>query len=234
MLVEECSMSDAPTSPGRWPMLLLLGVAVFGPPSIAVLKFTQAITQNPWLTASLILLYEAIVVLISIVSGVWQQLKNSWVERIAAAIDSAVQNALSRYYHHYRAYFCYEHRDLDLRGMSIQGEYTLDLEDVFVELRIDPKPIHEASPDPLRLPAKSCAPRVTPSGTICEQNPYMTNTLPSLVPQVAAKQRCFGILGYCCCTTDTCIAPRGSHESFQCFCSYAITTQQSKTILITP
>src|SRR6266699_3945761 len=154
MLIGECSMNNAPTSPNRWPALLLLGVAVFGPPSIAVLKFTQAITQNPWLTFGLIVLYEAIVALVSIMSGVWQQLKDSWVKRIAAAIDSALQNALSRYYHHYRAYFCYEHRDLDLRGMSIQGEYTLDLKDVFVELRIDPKPAHEASPDPLRLPEK--------------------------------------------------------------------------------
>jgi NACHT domain len=147
-------MSNAPTSPDRWSALLLLGVAIFGPPSIAVLKFTQAITQNSWLTAGLILLYEAIVLLVSILSGVWQQLRESWVKQIAAAIDSAVQNALSRYYHHYRAYFCYEHRDLDLRGMSTQGEYTLDLEDVLVELRIDPKPAYKASPDPLRLPEK--------------------------------------------------------------------------------
>ena len=154
MLVKEYSMSNAPTPQDRWPALLLLGVAVFGPPSLAILKFTQTVTQNPWLTAGLIVLYEIIVLLVGIVSGIWQQLKDSWVKRIAAAIDSAVQNTLSRYYHHYRTYFYYEHRDLDLRGMSTQGEYTLDLEDVFVELRIDPKPAHEASPDPLRLPEK--------------------------------------------------------------------------------
>src|SRR2546428_5909234 len=142
-------MNSTPSPTDRWPALLVLGVAVFDPPSIAVLKFTQAVTQSPWLTAGLIVLYEAIVLLVGIVSGIWQQLKDSWVKRIAAAIDSAVQNTLSRYYHHYRAYFRYEHRDLDLPGMSIQGEYTLDLEDVFVELRIDPKPAHEASPDPL-------------------------------------------------------------------------------------
>jgi predicted NACHT family NTPase len=154
MFAEECSMSSAPNPTDRWPMLLLLGVAVFGPPSLAVLKFTQTITQTPLLTAMLIVLYEVLVLIVSIMSGIWQQLKDSWVKRIAAAIDSAIQNALSRYYRHYRTYFCYEHRDLDLRGMSIQGEYALDLEDVLVELRIDPKPPHEASPDPLRLPEK--------------------------------------------------------------------------------
>src|SRR6266566_434716 len=154
MFSEECSMNDTHTSTDRWPALLLLGVAVFGPPSAAVLKFSQAVTQNPWLTVALIVLYEILVLLVGIVSGVWQQLKDSWVKQIAAAIDNAVQNAVSRYYHHYRAYFCYEHRDLDLPGMSIQGEYTLDLEDVLVELRIDPKPAHKASSDPLRLPEK--------------------------------------------------------------------------------
>lgn len=147
-------MNSAPTPLDRWPSLLLLGVAVFGPPSLAILKFTQTITQNPWLTVGLIIVYEAFVALISIVSGIWQQLRDSWVKRMAAAIDIALQNALSRYYHHYRTYFCYEHRDLDLRGMGIQGEYALDLEDVFVELRIDPKPAHEASSDPIRLPEK--------------------------------------------------------------------------------
>ena len=145
-------MSNTPNPTDRWPALLLLAVALFGPPSLALLKFTQAVTQNPWLAAGLIGLYEMMVLLLGIVSGVWQQLQDSWVKWIAAATDSAVQNALSRYYRHYRAYFCYEPRDLDLRGMSIQGDYTLDVEDVFVELRLDPKPAYAASPDLLRLP----------------------------------------------------------------------------------
>jgi energy-coupling factor transporter ATP-binding protein EcfA2 len=154
-------MNNAPTSPDGWQAhllpvihtLLLLVIAVC-PPLAAGLNFSQSVTQNPLLFVALIVLYEILVLLVGILSGIWQQLKDSWVKRIAAAIDSAVQNALSRYYHHYRDYFCYEHRDIDLRGMSIQGEYTLDLEDVLVELRIDPKPAHEASPDPLRLPEK--------------------------------------------------------------------------------
>ncbi len=41
-------MNNAPTSPDRWPVLLLLCIAVFGPPSAAVLKFSQAVTRNPW------------------------------------------------------------------------------------------------------------------------------------------------------------------------------------------
>ena len=186
-------MNNTRTSQDRWPALLLLGIAIFGPPSLAVLKFTQAITQNPWLAAILIVLYETLVLLLSIVSGVWQQLRDSWVKQIAAAIDSAVQNALSRYYHHYRAYFCYEHRDLDLRGMSIQGEYTLTW-------RMCSSNCASIRNRHMRLPLilyaypKSCAPRVGPSGTSCEQNPYAANTLPSSVPLAVVKQRCFGIL----------------------------------------
>lgn len=77
-------MYNTSTQLHRWPALLLLGVAVFGPPSFAVLKFTQAVTKTPWLTAVLIVLYEVIMLLVSIPIGVWQQLKDSWAKRIAA------------------------------------------------------------------------------------------------------------------------------------------------------
>ncbi len=39
-----------------------------------------------------------------------------------------------------------------MKGITTQGVYTLGLEDVFVELRIDPKAPHVASADPLRVP----------------------------------------------------------------------------------
>src|SRR5262249_8583798 len=49
-------------------------------------------------------------------------------------------------------YFHYEHRDLDVKGLGTQGTYTLDLEHVFVELRVDATTAHQAAVNPLRLP----------------------------------------------------------------------------------
>jgi len=59
--------------------------------------------------------------------------------------------------HRYRKYFRYEHRDLDMKGISTRGTYTLDVEQVYVELRIDPTPAHRALSDPLQLPATLAA-----------------------------------------------------------------------------
>jgi len=47
--------------------------------------------------------------------------------------------------------------DVDVRGLSTQGIYTLGLDQVFVELNIEPKAIHEASSDPLQVPQELLA-----------------------------------------------------------------------------
>ncbi len=49
----------------------------------------------------------------------------------------------------------YQHRDFDIKGLSTQTIHTLDLEQVFVELKLQPQVAHNASPDPLsRKPNK--------------------------------------------------------------------------------
>ena len=48
---------------------------------------------------------------------------------------------------------CYEHRFLDVKGLGTQSAYTLSVEHVFVELRIDATPADQASANPLRLPS---------------------------------------------------------------------------------
>ncbi len=49
----------------------------------------------------------------------------------------------------YREHMRHRHRFFDVRGLNTQGIYTLELEQVFVELTIAPRPAHEASTDPI-------------------------------------------------------------------------------------
>ncbi len=143
-------MSNTPSS-NRLPTVLFV-LASIGIPSVAGLTFAHTITQHPWLALGLALIYEVGVLIVSIVSKVWEQLESNWVRLMAEWIDIRVQGLLSRYHRYYCEYLIYQHRDFDVKGLSTQGIYTLNLEQVFVELRIDPKPAHYTSPDPLQVP----------------------------------------------------------------------------------
>ncbi len=51
-----------------------------------------------------------------------------------------------QYYIHLR----YQNRDFDIKGLSTQTKYTLELDQVFVELKLQPQAAHKATSDPLQ------------------------------------------------------------------------------------
>ena len=148
------SSSGSPPPGGRIQALQTLLIAL-GVLPVALIPFISSLTRSPWLTIVLMLVYEMLVLFVSFLTGIWQKLQPLWIEAIANRINQIVRSALSCYHHYYCCYFTYEHRDLDMKGITTQGVYTLGLEDVFVELRIDPKASHFASADPLRVPDDS-------------------------------------------------------------------------------
>jgi energy-coupling factor transporter ATP-binding protein EcfA2 len=55
----------------------------------------------------------------------------------------------------YFTHLQYQHRDFDIKGLSTQTIHTLELEQVFVELKLQPQVAHDTSSDPLsRKPNK--------------------------------------------------------------------------------
>src|SRR5438105_871985 len=107
---KEAMSNSTPPSPNRWPAWLLFLAAV-GVPSAAGLTFAQTITQHPWQALGIALVYEVVVLLLGMVTGVWQQLQSTWVKRMADWIDVRVQEWFSRYRKHYCQYLIYQHRD---------------------------------------------------------------------------------------------------------------------------
>ncbi len=149
-------MGMSPPDPKRWPVLLLLGAAIC-PPFAAVLVTLDGIpipglTDNPWKAIGLFVLYEVVLAVIGIGGKVWQRLEGTWLDQCSQMVHHLARRLVSGYDHHYREYFHYEHRDLDVKGLGTQGAYTLDLEHVFVELSIDATPAHEATNNPLIPP----------------------------------------------------------------------------------
>ncbi len=136
-------------NPNRLPALLLLLVAAVGVPGAAAFTFAEQVTQHPWAALGLAFFYELLVLITSLVTKVWERLESEWVDAIAGWLKTQLRLTAPGYSKKYLQYLIYRHRDFDVKGLTTLGIYTLELELVFVELSIVPRPIHETSADPI-------------------------------------------------------------------------------------
>src|ERR1700687_1771454 len=145
-------MSNTPPSPPFlsriWPTLLPV-LAALGLPTAAVAYF---LTRYPLLAFVIFLLYELGVFIIGFLGKVWGKLEDPLAEYVAAWLKQWAIIFFSRYHRQYYQYLYYQHRDFDVRGLSITGTFALELDQVFVELRIDPSTPQSAIVSPVQVP----------------------------------------------------------------------------------
>ena len=138
-----------------WPGWLLFAFMVIAPPA-AVAKFVPTTTNNPLVAFGLLLAYEVLVclgiVMTAVIKKIWERRGDTWVDASTGRAEKIVRLLFAGARRRYQTFFRYEYADLDMKGISTRGTYTLDLEQVFVEVRIDPTPAHKASADPIHLP----------------------------------------------------------------------------------
>lgn len=118
-------------------ILILAGVPAF----IQLYKITNDLSTSIMLSV----IYELLVVFGSFITKVWQRLEGKWTERLAEKLDKSIQNLFSHNKRRYLEYVVYQHRNFDVKGLTTQGPYNLELEKVFVQLTIDPTPYHQTS-----------------------------------------------------------------------------------------
>lgn len=148
-------MSNSPApSPllRRWLPATLTLLAALGVPAAAVSFFTQFVMDHPLLATVIGVLYEAIIFILSFLGKVWSRLESRWVDRIAEWFDHWMLSTLSRYHKQYCSYLTYQHRDFDVKGLSLQGPYALELGQVFIELSIDATTLQDVSANPIQIP----------------------------------------------------------------------------------
>ncbi|GAC1620034.1 MAG: hypothetical protein NVS4B11_11850 [Ktedonobacteraceae bacterium] len=102
------------------------------------------------------MVYEAIILLVGFAGKVWGTLEARWVTRAAEWLDLRVLSVLLGYHRHYYQYIIDQHRDFDIKGLSLQGPYALELDQVFIELRLDATTLQDISTNPI---TKSAEPR---------------------------------------------------------------------------
>jgi hypothetical protein len=139
-----------PTGSNRWPAIVLLVATSVGVPGSLVALFKDKALQHPWITLLCVATWELVVLISSLITDVWSKLRSRWVDRLADWVDHSLQALFSRYRRRYLDWIFYRHRDFDVKGLTTQSVYNLELEQVFVDLTIQPPPPGGNPADPLR------------------------------------------------------------------------------------
>src|SRR5579859_3020780 len=131
--------STPPQSPlfNRWLRTMAFILAALGVPVAAIVSFTHFLTEHIWLAVIIGLVYEIFVFALGFFGEVLQQLRKRWVPRTVDRVDHQMSGLLSGYKKRYCRYLMYRHRDFDVKGLSFQGTFALELDQVFIELSID-------------------------------------------------------------------------------------------------
>jgi predicted ATPase len=141
--------TPASSAPSRWGAIAILLAGSVGVPGFVAL-FKPEIAHSPKTAIPLLLGWELLVLLGGTFAKVWEKLESRWVDRFTDWVDYHLQAIFSRYRRHYLKWIFYRHRDFDVKGLTTQSTYNLELEQVFVDLTIEPRPPHATSTDPIR------------------------------------------------------------------------------------
>jgi len=142
----------------RWPVgpLIVFALLAITPPSTTIVAAFPWIAQHPWICMLLILAYEMLLgigaVTTAFLRKIWERRADTWADASANRLETMMRRLFSGARQRYLRFFCDEHGDLDMKGISTRGTYSIALEQVFVDVRLDPTPAHRASSDPLRVP----------------------------------------------------------------------------------
>ncbi len=132
--------------------VLVVALTTIGVPVGMIALFHNYLFGNPLLVVIIVVFYEVIVFVLGFMGKVWLKLEDPLVSYISEKLTIRVQDIISGYRRQYCQFLVFEHQVFDVKGLSTQTAHALELEHVFVEPSVDPKPAHQTSPDPLRLP----------------------------------------------------------------------------------
>jgi lipopolysaccharide/colanic/teichoic acid biosynthesis glycosyltransferase len=126
---------------------LTLTVAV-GPPIVAITRI-ELLQDRPWLAVIAIVAYQAALWLVAFGRDISRQMRTRWVQRIVDRLDGWALRTLTRYTRRYLSWVAAHNRYLDNKGLGTIGDFTLETNDVLVNLALASKPVHALSSDPL-------------------------------------------------------------------------------------
>ena len=160
--------------------LLLAAVSVPTAVGAVLLDFWK---RQPAACTGSAALWAVVVIVFGVVSGVWQHQQG----RLVDGINKRIDRFAPRYRARYLEYLVNRHRNFDVKGLTTQGIYTLELQRVFVELSIAPQTLDKASVEIAHMSRETQRASAQFGNT---SRTISSATLPSLAPQAAARPRC--------------------------------------------
>src|SRR5258708_25410067 len=134
-------MATSPQS--RFPALAIL-VGLSGCAALAISTHTKLIS-----TAAAAISAVIWTAFVGLTSKIWGRVEKTVVDLVGDALDIHIREFASRYRKRYLQHLQHLHRTFDVKGLSTQGIYALEIDQVYVELTIDPRQASEASPNPI-------------------------------------------------------------------------------------
>src|ERR1022692_2877098 len=129
-------------------------VAAVGLPSAVGGTWRHLVARHPVIAFRLLLAYCTALAVARFASGIAGGLTELWRGRLVERIDQVSVRHLSRFGKRYADYVLGSLRFIDQKGQPTVGFYTPALDDVFVDVSLARRPLHQASADPLAdLPA---------------------------------------------------------------------------------
>jgi hypothetical protein len=130
----------------RFPALTVL-LSISGWAVLAISNHTKLISTTAAAVGAVI--WTA---LVGLTSKIWARAEKTVVELAGDALDILILDFTSRYRKRYFQHLQDRHRTFDVKGLSTQGIYALEIEQVYVELAVDPTQAFRVSPDPISKP----------------------------------------------------------------------------------
>lgn len=116
---------------------LFIGLASQAPLLGSLYVYWEHVRQKPLAAGLMAVLYEALVVAVGFGKKVWGKLEPEAVEYTASAVRSGIAGFAPGYLRRYRRQMVIDHGVFNVRGMGLIDACTLNLDHVFVELRVE-------------------------------------------------------------------------------------------------
>ncbi|MEO8392451.1 MAG: NACHT domain-containing protein [Chloroflexota bacterium] len=130
--------------------LIIVGLLGFAAALVTLLA--SVFTNNPQLIIPLLVLIALTAAMIALFANAWDRISDrlsyGLARRIVRRIDSPGR---SKFRSAYLKYLYYSHRTFDIKGLTTQGIYALDLEQIFIDLSIAPDTKLPENPIPSEL-----------------------------------------------------------------------------------
>ena len=124
-------------------------VVLAGPPAVTAGLWPDLVIRHPVLAAGIGFAYGTCAVIVRFAAGVMSDLVARWEQRAADGLDRALQHRVSGFGCKYRAHLQKDVRFIEQKGLATVGPIAPELDEVFVDVSLAPRPPHLVPTDVL-------------------------------------------------------------------------------------